>query len=407
MSIPRIEIDPDRLLSDLRTLAGFGKRGTGVSRIAFSDADIAARNWLCGRMREAGLDAAIDGAANVLGRMTAARPAVLIGSHSDSVPDGGWLDGAMGVVYGIEIARAVIEAGLEARFPVDVVSFQDEEGAYLATFGSRSLFGAVGAEEIAAARGGGRTLLDAMRAHGIDRNPALRLAPEEYRAYVEAHIEQGPRLEAAGLVIGVVTAIVGIRRRRIEIVGEAGHAGTVPMAMRRDAGAAAIRLAAALLERIPGAAGPDSVWNIGAMSLRPGAANVIPSAAEFLLELRDTDAGRLDALEAELNEAARACARETGLAVSVAPTLDIEPSRMDPALGDHLAAAAEALETPALRMPSGAGHDAAIVSRHLPSAMLFVPSIGGRSHTTSEDTAEADIVLGCRVLAETVRRIHG
>lgn len=406
MPSPAIEINPDRLMADMRALAGFGRIGAGVGRVAFSEPDIAARKWLCGRMREAGLDAVIDNAANVVGRTRSDRPAVLIGSHTDSVPEGGWLDGAMGVVYGLEIARAAREAGLERRCPVHVVSFQDEEAAWLAMLGSRSLFGEVAADEIAAARdGAGRMLTDAMREAGVDANPALRLAPADYAAYLEAHIEQGPRLEAAGVGIGVVTAIVGIRRYRIGIAGEAGHAGTVPMAMRRDAGAAAIGLADALARGVRAAAGPDTVWNVGMMTFAPGAANVVPGAAEFVFELRDTDAAAIERLEAGLRETVRARADETGLAIEAARILDIPPSRMDPGLAAQIAAAADALGASHMRMPSGAGHDAAIVSRHLPSAMLFVPSIGGRSHTTAEDTAEDDIVLGCRVLAEAVRRI--
>ena len=406
MPDPRIEIDPARLMADLRALAEFGRLGSGVSRVAFSEPDIAARHWLRERMQAAGLDAAIDNAANVIGRMNKVRPGILIGSHTDSVPQGGWLDGALGVIYGLEIARAVIEAGLAERFPVDAVSFQDEETTYLATFGSRSMFGEVGADEIAGARNiEGRPLEEAIREAGLGANPPARLVPGDYAAYLEAHIEQGPRLEAAGLQIGIVTAIVGIRRYRIEVAGEAGHAGTVPMDMRKDAGAGAIALASAILGDFRAHAGPDSVWNIGSLTLTPGAANVVPSKAELVLELRDTEAGAMDVLEARVYEFAGSCARETGLPVEVTPTLDIAPSRMDPALGARIEAAAKDLGAPYMYMPSGAGHDAVIASRHMPSAMLFVPSIGGRSHTLAEDTDEADIILGCRVMAEAVARI--
>ena len=406
MPEPGIEIDPRRLIADMRALAEFGKLGGGVSRVAFSEPDIAARHWLRRRMEEAGLDAVIDNAANVIGRTRSDRPGVLIGSHSDSVPEGGWLDGAMGVIYGLEIARAVIEAGAAARFPVDVVAFQDEETTYLSTFGSRALFGEVRPEEIEAARGlDGRKLVEAIRAAGVADNPEIRLNPADYAAYLEAHIEQGPRLEAAGLRIGIVTAIVGIRRYRIAVAGEAGHAGTVPMDMRKDAGGAALALAGAVLEAFRGLAGPDTVWNIGSMSFSPGAANVIPSRAEFVVEVRDTDAAALDLLGGRLEALARDRADRGGLPVEVARHLDIPPSRMDPTLGARIEAAAAARGASCMYMPSGAGHDAAIASRHMPSAMLFVPSIGGRSHTLVEDTEEADIVLGCQVLAGAVARI--
>ena len=406
MSRPGIEIDPHRLIADLRTLAEFGKRGSGVSRVAFSEPDIAARHWLRGRMEEAGLEAVIDNAANVIGRMRSDRSGVLIGSHSDSVPEGGWLDGAMGVIYGLEIARAVIEAGADGRFPVDVVAFQDEETTYLATLGSRTLFGELRPGEVEAAHSlDGRKLTEAIHAAGVADNPEIRLNPAAYMAYLEAHIEQGPRLEAAGLRIGIVTAIVGIRRYRIEIAGEAGHAGTVPMDMRKDAGAAAIVLANAILEAVRGLAGSDTVWNIGSMTFSPGAANVVPSGAAFVVELRDTDAATIDRLGARVEALAREAAGRHGLTVEVSRHLDIVPSRMDPTLGAHMEAAAVARGAASMYMASGAGHDAAIASRHMPSAMLFVPSIGGRSHTLVEDTEEADIVLGCQVLAEAVVRI--
>ncbi len=408
MSDLAIEIDPVRLLADLRRLATFGKHGTGVSRVSFSPADVEARHWLCRRMGEAGLSAAIDGIGNVVGEAPAAGPAILIGSHADSVPEGGWLDGALGVVYGIEIARAAIEAGVAARCPVDVAAFQDEESTYLPTLGSRTLFGAVTEGEIAAAQSiDGRLLTDAVAASGFAGNPPRRLDPARYRAFLEAHIEQGPRLEAAGIGIGVVTAIVGIRRYRLEIEGQAGHAGTVPMAMRRDAGAAAIALAAAIPAAFGALAGPDTVWNIGNFALTPGAANVIPARAEIALEIRDTDPDTMDALEERLRVLAGEHAQASGQAVAVTPTLDIAPAAMDPALGAEIASAAESLDASYMRMPSGAGHDAMVLARYMPAAMLFVPSIGGHSHTVIEDTAEEDIVRGCRVLAAAVARIAG
>ena len=406
MSDLAFEIDPARLLADLRHLATFGKHGTGVTRLAFSEPDIEARQWLRRRMEEAGLAAGIDDVGNVVGEAPAEGPAILIGSHSDSVPGGGWLDGAMGVIYGIEIARAAIEAGLVDRCPVDAVAFQDEESTYLPTLGSRTLFGAVTEDEIAVARNiDGHRLTDAIAASGFAENPSRRLDPGRYRAFLEAHIEQGPRLEAVQTRIGVVTAIVGIRRFRLHIDGQAGHAGTVPMAMRKDAGAVAIVLSNALLKTFPALAGPDTVWNIGSLTLTPGAANVIPEAAEITIEIRDTDPSVLDSLEDRLRALALERAKESGQEITAIRTLNIPPAAMDAALGDEIEAAARALGASHMRMPSGAGHDAMVLCRYMPSAMLFVPSIGGHSHTTIEDTSEEDIVLGCRVLADAVARI--
>ena len=406
MSEFAIEIDPARLLADLRHLATFGRHGTGVTRLAFSEPDIEARMWLRGRMEEAGLAAGIDDVGNVIGETPAEGPAILIGSHSDSVPGGGWLDGAMGVIYGLEIARAVLEAGLAESCPVDAVAFQDEESTYLPTLGSRTLFGAVSEDEISVARNiDGHRLADAIASSGFADNPPRRLDPGRYRAFLEAHIEQGPRLEAEEIRIGIVTAIVGIRRFRLHIDGQAGHAGTVPMAMRKDAGAVAIGLVNAVLEAFPALGGPDTVWNVGSLTLSPGAANVIPDAAEIVIEIRDTDPSILDTLEARLRSLAREYASRSGQEIAALRTLDIPPAAMDTGLGDEIEAAARALGAPHMRMPSGAGHDAMVLCRYMPSAMLFVPSIGGHSHTTIEDTSEEDIVLGCRVLADAVARI--
>ena len=403
-----IEIDPARLLADLRELATFGKHGTGVTRLAFSKPDIEARHWLRRRMEEAGLSAAIDDVGNVIGEAQAEGPAILIGSHSDSVPGGGWLDGAMGVIYGIEIARAAIEAGLVDRCPVDAVAFQDEESTYLPTLGSRTLFGAVTEDEMSVARNiDGQRLTDAIAASGFAGNPPRRLDGGRYRAFLEAHIEQGPRLEAMRTRIGIVTAIVGIRRFRLHIEGQAGHAGTVPMAMRKDAGALAIALSSALLEAFPALAGADTVWNIGSLTLSPGAANVIPEAAEITIEIRDTDPAVMDALEQRLRALASAHAETSGQDIATIRTLNIPPAAMDAALGAEIEAAAKAHGAAWMRMPSGAGHDAMVMCRYMPSAMLFVPSIGGHSHTIIEDTSEEDIVLGCRVLADAVARIAG
>lgn len=401
-----VRIDPGRLLADLRTLARFGKLTTGVGRVSYSEADTEARAWLRERMAEAGLETAVDDVGNVFGRTPGEGRAVLVGSHTDSVPVGGWLDGALGVVYGLEIARAVMEGGLEDRIPVEAVSFMDEEGTYLPCVGSLSFCGEIGPDEIAAGRSpAGETLADAIARCGYDRNPPRRVDPGRHRAYLEAHIEQGPRLEATGDRIGVVTGIVGIRRFRVAVAGEADHAGTVPMAMRKDAGRAAVLCAAGLHDALARAGGPDSVWNMGAIRFAPGADNVVPASATVSLEMRDLSLAALEAMAAAARETVAGVARETGLACEMTGTLDIRPTRMDEGLAAHLAAAAEAAGAGHVPMPSGAGHDAMVLARRVPAAMLFVPSIRGKSHSEAEDTREADIVLGCEVLAAAVARV--
>src|SRR3954466_14983668 len=268
---PMIDINSQRLLADLRQLATFGKVGTGVDRPAFSDADVSARRWLAGRMQEAKLAADIDRYGNVFGRTPQAPRAVVIGSHTDSVPKGGWLDGVLGVIYGLEIARSCIEKRSSAA--VDVISFQDEEGRYAPLLGAKSFCGVL--DEATPG------LADALAKSPFSGAPA-RLEPSRHLAYLEAHIEQGPRLEAAGKRIGVVSGIVGIRRARVTALGQADHAGTTPMPMRKDAGAALLRLAKEILDAFAALGAADTVWNIGALTLEPGAANVVPARASMM-----------------------------------------------------------------------------------------------------------------------------
>ena len=393
-----IEINRDRLLQDLRDLAAFGRVGHGVHRLAFSPEDVAARQWLLERMQAAGLVAHIDGVGNVYGRTDGVRRAVLIGSHTDTVPKGGWLDGAMGVIYGLEVARALAASG-GAGGGIDVISFADEEGTYHGTLGSLSFVGALGGETIANATSlAGETLTQALANAGYGGAPA-RLEPDRHVAFMEAHIEQGPRLEAAGRRIGVVTGIVGMRRIRVTFHGQADHAGTTPMALRKDAGAALFRFASGLLDAFADTGGPDTVWNCGHVALEPGAGNVVPERADLLIEFRDQDAAVIERLEAAVDAAVRAADGQDGVAVEQARQMAIAPAAMAPAIQDHIAAASRVLDVEPMIMPSGAGHDAMHLAGHVPTGMLFVPSRGGRSHSTVEDTDADDIVLGARVLA--------
>jgi len=394
-------IRPDRLMGDMRALAAIGRFETGVHRPAFSKDDMAARQWLRGKMDEAGLDATIDGAGNVYGRVRGRTRTVLIGSHSDTVPYGGWLDGAMGVIVGLEVARAVAEMG--GKLGVDVVAFQDEEGTFLPFLGSRAFCGEdLTAEMTAATSREHVTLAEAMTAAGLSGKPAKHVDTARHAAYFEAHIEQGPRLEAEGIDIGVVTGIVGGKTARVVFRGEANHAGTTPMAMRRDAGAAALAFGAAVRRHIAAAGAADTVSNIGAIRFEPGASNVVPGLADMVVQVRDTDPAVLARLDAVIRETAQACAAEFSTTVEIVQTQDTPPAIMTPALVDLVERAAVELGATHRRMPSGAGHDAMVLSRYLPSAMLFVPSIGGRSHHVSENTADADIVRGAEVLLRAV-----
>lgn len=397
-----VKIDADRLLTDLKRLRSFGATGPGVVRLALSPVDLESRRWLVGRMAEAGLDAAIDGVGTVFGRSRNSGPALVIGSHTDTQPTGGWLDGAMGVIYGLEIARALAENDATRHLAVDVASWIDEEGTFSGLLGSRSFVGdPVGASIQSATNREGQRLQDVLEAAGLAGLPRTRFEPGRHVAYLEPHIEQGGRLEAAGKSIGVVTTIVGLRELRVRFTGQRNHAGTTPMSIRRDAGAALVAFIARMNDAFALLADADTVWTVGRIDLDPGSLSVVPGQADMYLQFRDANAARLRAMEEKLAELVRDFNAQGPVAVALT-TFDepMEPVTMDAALAAHLASAADALAPGQwLRMPSGAAHDAQVIARCMPACMMFVPSIGGVSHDFIEDTAEAHIVLGCQVAA--------
>lgn len=402
-------INAKRLMDDLQALRSFGARGDGVVRLALSAEDMAARRWLQGRMTEAGLDSSIDGIGNVFGRSRQAGPAILVGSHSDTQPSGGWLDGAYGVICGLEVARALSENPATAALAIDVVAWSDEEGTYGSYLGSRAFVGENMAPIIAAARNAaGEPLTTALIAAGLEGRPLACLEPERHAAYLEPHIEQGGRLEAAGKSLGIVTAIVGIRECRITFTGRRNHAGTTPMAIRRDA-AAALFAFTKEIDRIFGAlADADTVWTIGRVDLTPGSLSVIPGEATLYLQFRDGDERRLQAMQAALEERVAETTADDGVAVTIAAHDDpSRPAVMDADLQKLLAGAAEIVAPGDWQlMPSGAGHDAQILAPHLPTAMLFVPSIGGVSHDFTEDTSPDHLILGCAAIAAAIADWH-
>ncbi len=401
-------INPDRLLADLRALRRFGAHGNGVVRLALSPIDMEARRWLAERMSQAGLDARIDGVGSVFGRSRKPGPALVVGSHTDTQPTGGWLDGAMGVIYGLEIARAFAESSDTRNLAVDVASWIDEEGTFAGYLGSRSFIGEPVDDAIAQAKNReGQRLADALQIAGIAEEPRAQFEPGRQVAYLEPHIEQGGRLEAEGKKIGVVTSIVGIHEMRVTFTGQRNHAGTTPMAIRKDAGAALLAFAGRLDGAFRVLAGPETVWTIGRIDFDPGALSIVPGRAEMLLQFRDADAALLARMAAKLGELAKAADQSGPVRVSLEPAdAPVEPTVMSADLQAHIAAAAEA-EVPGrwIRMPSGAGHDAQVIAARLPCGMLFVPSIGGVSHDFAEDTGAEDIVLGCRVAASAAASI--
>ena len=399
-------INPDRVLGDLYKLRIFGAYKTGVHRPTFSPEDVASRQWLTERMTEAGLEAAIDGIGNVLGRSRAPGRKMLAGSHLETQNHAGWLDGALGVIYALEAARSLAEASGDVG--VDVAAFCDEEGHFGSFLGSRSFIGVLSEADIDRARNrdDGTPMRAALTGAGYAGRPRLEIDPERYAGFFEAHIEQGDTLEASGRRIGVVTAIVAIWQYRITVTGEQNHAGTTSMARRRDAGLALVRLLAAIDRRFPEIAAPRTVWTTGRIALDPGGPSVIPGGAEALFQLRDADPAVLDRLDATLHELVAEANRTGHCPIELVRLSASTPALMDERLQAALEAAAER-HAPGkhVRMPSGAGHDAQWLARKLPAAMMFVPSIGGISHHWSENTSDEDIVLGAQVFADAIASV--
>ena len=353
-------IEGERVVADLRRLAEFGRYKTGVHRPTYSPVNVQSRHWLAGRLREAGLDPVIDGIGNVIGRHPSARRRLLVGSHSETQPYGGWLDGALGVIYGLELARAFAADPDCAGLGVEVAAWADEEGHYASYLGSRSYIGALGDDEIEAITGRdtGKPLRAALAEAGFAGRPRERVEPGRHIGYFEAHIEQGDTLDASGLRIGIVETIVGIRNFRIGFIGEQNHAGTTRMVRRKDAGVAMVRLAARIHDRFPEVAGPRTVWTIGRMSLEPNAPSVVPGHAEMQLQFRDADPARLDACETRLVALVTEADAAGPCQIVVEPIARSEPRPMDPSFQASIEAAAEA-RAPGehMRMPSAAGHE--------------------------------------------------
>src|SRR3712207_166604 len=371
-----VAVDTERFLRDLDDLREFGRYKTGVHRPTYSPQDMESRRWLMERMEECGLEPAIDGIGNVLGRHGGAGPHLLVGSHIETQNHAGWLDGALGVAAGLALARA----GLA----VDVVAFADEEGHFEGGFlGSRSAIGLLTEEEIdrSRSRNDGTPLRDALDAAGLAGLPRMTLDPSRYRGFLEMHIEQGTQLESAEERVGVVTGIVAIWQWRITIEGAQDHAGGTTMAERRDAGLAAVRLLAAIDREFPRVCAERTTWTTGRIALEPGAPSIIPGRAEVLFQFRDVEVPVLERLEAALRSLVQESNRRERCTATLEQLSRATPALCDPAFMEALAEAAEG-RAPGQwrRMPSGAGHDAQWIGRIMPAAMLFVPSIGGTCH---------------------------
>jgi N-carbamoyl-L-amino-acid hydrolase len=391
----------------LTALRGIGTHKTGVHKPTFSESHLRSLEWLAQRLPEAGLTAEIDGIGNVLGISTKPGPKLLAGSHLESQNFAGWLDGPLGVIYALEAAR-LLNSDPDINGAVEVASWCDEEGHFGSFLGSRSYIGNVTEADIDAARdrSSGRTLRDALRDAGLKGRARLVAEPGRHIGYLEAHIEQGQRLESSGLAIGVVTSIVGIWQYRITFTGEQNHAGTTRMDVRRDAGLALARFCVDIDERFPGVAGPRTVWTTGRITLDPGAPSIIPGHSEMLFQMRDDDPTVIARLEDLLRSMAAQVSAQGRCDVAVERIRTGAPALMDAGFQQAIEAASAAFAGGrSVRMPSGAGHDAQVLATIMPAGMLFVPSIGGISHHWSENTDDADIVTGAQVFVDTCRRL--
>jgi N-carbamoyl-L-amino-acid hydrolase len=349
-----VQINAERFLADLHELRKIGAYKTGVHRPTFSPQDMESRHWLMERLRECGLEASIDGIGNVYGRHKGPGPHLLVGSHIESQNYAGWLDGALGVMAGVALARA----GL----PVDVAAFADEEGHFEGGFlGSRSMIGDLTEAEIdrSRSRNDGTPLRDALAAAGLAGKPRMQLEPGRHKGFYEMHIEQGTQLEGQGLRVGVVTGIVAIWQWRIQFQGQQDHAGGTTMGERKDAGLSAVRLLAAIDQEFPRICGPRSTWTTGRISLDPGAPSIIPGSADVLFQFRDVSVPVLERMEAGLRALVQESNRREKCPATLTQMSRATPAICDPAMMAALDQAAEA-HAPGLwqQMPSGAGHDA-------------------------------------------------
>jgi beta-ureidopropionase / N-carbamoyl-L-amino-acid hydrolase len=393
-----------RLNANLRALSAFGANPQGgVSRVAYSDADRAGRAFVMDKMRAAGLDARVDFAGNIVGRRAGSNPAlkpIVFGSHVDSVPDGGNFDGTVGSLSAIEVAQTLSETGARTRHPLEVVVWANEEGGL---YGSRAVSGQLAASQLANRAWSGKTIEEGIAFLGgqPSRLAEVRRQRGDIATYLELHIEQGGYLERDGLHIGVVEGIVGISRWDVTVTGVQNHAGTTPMDQRHDALLAMSRFVD-MVNRVVRATPGRQVGTVGKIEAFPGAPNVIPGRVVATLELRDLDSAKIQRVFEAIAVEAKRIGEANGTSFDLQPRHEDIPALSDPAVREIIDGVAKELGYTTRAMPSGAGHDAQAMSQLGPMGMIFVPSIGGISHSPKEFSTEADIERGARVLMGAV-----
>lgn len=398
----------DRLRGTLEKLSTFGRNADGgVTRLGFSVADMAARQYAMGLMHDAGLRVSVDPAGNIFGYRAGTEnlPVLLFGSHIDSVPHGGNFDGDVGSLGAIEVIRALNDHGVKTRHPLEVVIWTNEEGFHfrVGVFGSSAAAGALDPSVLNRRDDQGLTLADWLRKYG--QNPAdiskARIAPGSVAAYVELHIEQGAVLDRAKIPIGVVQGIVGIGWWNCVATGFANHAGTTPMDQRRDALAAASKAVLAVRQAVRAEPGRQ-VGTVGMMKAEPDAPNIIPGRAEFSVELRDLDAAKVHRIWSEIEKRFAAVSKEENVPIQCTALDFDEPAKADPLVQQTIRDAARSAGLAYLDLPSGAGHDAQNAARFTRMGMIFVPSRNGISHSPLEFTPWNDVTNGAEVLYRTV-----
>lgn len=400
------EPDGARLVARLTELAAIGRTETGACcRLALTDDDRRGRDLVVGWMRELGLQVSVDPIGNVFGlrpgRRTEVTP-VMTGSHIDTVRTGGAYDGNYGVLAGLEVVAALNDAGVTTERPLVVAFFTNEEGARFAPdmLGSLVYVGGLGLGEALATRAIDGAVLGEELAR-IGYAGTAQLGGIRPAAFVELHVEQGPVLDLEGLTIGAVENLQGISWQQIDIVGQSNHAGTTPMRMRHDAGYAAAAISH-FVRALTREMGGDQVGTVGKVDLAPNLINVIAARATLTVDLRNTDEALLQQAEARLAAFLGELAAAEGVSITTRVLARFEPVRFDAGIAARIAAHAGALGYRHRRMTSGAGHDAQMLARICPTAMIFVPSVGGISHNPAEHTAPADLVAGARVLLATL-----
>jgi N-carbamoyl-L-amino-acid hydrolase len=406
-------INRKRLQADIEALAQIGrKEDYGLYRMAFSEGDIQGREWFKNKIAEAGLELYQDGAANIHARLgwDGKTPSVMMGSHLDTVPGAGHLDGALGVLVALESLRRIKEENLQRDYPLEAVAFSDEEGRFGGMLGSQAVSGTLSPESILAAEDlDGVKLTDAMKAFGLNAMDALHAKrnPESIHAFIELHIEQGPMLDNMGISVGNVDAIAGLFKWEVSLIGKANHAGTTPMDMRNDAFMGLSEFSSEIQRILDENGSARSVATIGRVEIKPGAANVIPGSVNFSLESRDTEQTVLDDLANAFRKALSAIARRRGLMFEFKVLSEIAPVKSDPGIIKTIEHVAKSLKIPFLQMASGAAHDTQFMAHITRAGMIFVPSKDGRSHSIAEWTDMDDIEKGANVALNTLYRIAG